>query len=89
VLLVTVALAVVSLWTSAGSAQATSHALSRQAAERSLGQVTVRPGQSLWSVAEAADPGADTRLVVQQIVELNALPGMVVTPGERLWVPRG
>jgi hypothetical protein len=72
----------------AGAAQATSHGPSSRTVERSLVQVTVRPGQSLWSVAEVADPNADTRVVIQQIVELNALSGTIVFAGERLWVPR-
>ena len=59
------------------------------AAQQNLTQVTVRPGQSLWSVAESADPDADTRVVIQQIVELNGLTGNVVFAGQRLWVPRG
>ena len=58
-------------------------------ARQNLSQVVVRPGQSLWSVAESADPHADTRLVVQQIIELNGLTGDVVAAGQRLWVPRG
>jgi hypothetical protein len=73
----------------AGAAQATSHAAPLSAAGHGLGQVVVRPGQSLWSVAESADPNADTRLVIQQIVQLNALHGDTVFAGERLWVPRG
>jgi hypothetical protein len=40
-------------------------------------------------VAESADPDADTRLVIQQILELNALHGDTVFAGQRLWVPRG
>lgn len=89
-LLVTAFLVVVSLVTGAGpTAQATNHAVSRVAAEKGLAQVTVRPGENLWSVAEAADPDADTRVVVQEIIELNGLSGMVVNPGERLLVPRG
>jgi hypothetical protein len=72
----------------AASAQATSHPAPSGAAQRSLVQVTVRPGQSLWSVAENADPDADTRAVVQQIIELNGLTGNVVFAGQRLWVPR-
>ena len=72
----------------AASAQATNHSLPSRGAQ-DLIQVTVRPGQSLWSVAENADPGADTRTVIQQIVELNGLTGDVVTAGQRLWVPRG
>jgi len=73
----------------AASAQATNHPVPSGAAQRSLTQVTVHPGQSLWSVAESADPDADTRVVVQQIIELNGLTGNVVFAGQRLWVPRG
>ncbi|HZR52398.1 MAG TPA: LysM peptidoglycan-binding domain-containing protein [Streptosporangiaceae bacterium] len=88
--LVTALLVVVSVVVGAGpAAQATNHPVSRQAAEKGLARVTVRPGESLWSVAEAADPDADTRIVVQEIIELNGLNGMVVNPGERLLVPRG
>jgi hypothetical protein len=72
----------------AGAAQATNHSLPPRAAEQNLTQVVVRPGQSLWSVAESADPNADTRLVIHQIAELNALNGDVVFVGQRLWVPR-
>jgi hypothetical protein len=49
--------------------------------------VVVRPGQSLWSVAENADPNADPRLVIQQIAQLNALTTDIVMAGQRLWVP--
>ena len=59
----------------------------RGAAE--LVQVVVRPGQSLWSVAESADPDQDTRVVIQQIIDLNSLNGDTVFAGQRLWVPRG
>ncbi|MGH3152482.1 MAG: LysM peptidoglycan-binding domain-containing protein [Streptosporangiaceae bacterium] len=71
----------------AASAQATSH--SPGAAQQGLAKVTVRPGQSLWSVAESADPGADTRSVIAQIIELNGLSADTVMPGQSLWVPRG
>jgi LysM repeat protein len=73
----------------ASTAQATNHPVSARAAQQGLAQVTVHPGQSLWSVAESADPAADTRVVVQQIIELNGLTGNVVFTGQRLWVPRG
>ena len=73
----------------ASAAQATNHPVSSRAAEQGLAQVTVHPGQSLWSVAESADPAADTRVVIQQIIELNGLTGNVVFTGQRLWVPRG
>src|SRR5580693_8193539 len=73
----------------ASAAQATNHPVSSGAAQQGLAQVTVHPGQSLWSVAESADPAADTRVVIQQIIELNGLTGNVVFTGQRLWVPRG
>ncbi len=79
-------LAVLSL-IAAMSAEATNQAPARTA--QGLTQVIVRPGQSLWSVAENADPDADTRVVVQQIADLNGLTGSAVFAGQRLWVPRG
>ncbi len=72
----------------AGAAQAISHSAAPGAARSGLAQVAVRPGQSLWSVAESADPDADTRLVIRQIIQLNALAGDTVFAGQRLWVPR-
>jgi hypothetical protein len=73
----------------AASAQATNHPVPAGAAQQNLTQVSVRPGQSLWSVAANADPDADTRVVIQQIIELNGLTGDTVFAGQRLWVPRG
>jgi hypothetical protein len=73
----------------ASTAQATNHGAPAGAARGGTAKVTVRPGQSLWSVAESADPNQDTRLVVQQITELNGLTSQVVYSGEQLWVPRG
>jgi LysM repeat protein len=72
----------------AGAAQATNYPGPARAPQQSLAQVTVLPGQSLWSVAESADPGTDTRVVVEQIIELNRLTGNVVFAGQRLRVPR-
>jgi hypothetical protein len=43
----------------------------------------------MWSLAQANDPDADPRLVVQQIQQLNSLTGDQLQPGEVLWVPRG
>ncbi len=73
----------------AGAAQATNHGLPPGAARQNLVRVVVGPGQSLWSVAESADPDQDTRAVIHQIVDLNALSGGVVFAGQQLWVPRG
>jgi hypothetical protein len=56
---------------------------------RNLTSVVVHPGQTLWSIAARAEPSADPRVVMQQIIDLNALRGTSVEPGQRLWVPRG
>jgi LysM domain len=73
----------------AGVAQATNNGPSPRTARQNLVQVVVHPGQSLWSVAESADPGQDTRAVIQQIIDLNSLNGDTVFAGQQLWVPRG
>ena len=56
---------------------------------QNLTSVVVHPGQTLWSIASRAEPSADPRVVMQQIIELNALRGTSIEPGQRLWVPRG
>lgn len=55
---------------------------------RYVTKVTVLPGQSLWSLGEAYDPNADTRLIIQEIQQLNSMSGDQVQPGAVLWVPR-
>jgi hypothetical protein len=86
VLLTAAALLVaVPLWLAAASrAQATSGGSPAGAVYQNLTPVVVHPGESLWSIALRAEPSADPR-----IVELNALGGTGIEPGERLWVPRG
>jgi hypothetical protein len=56
---------------------------------RYVAKVLVRPGQNLWSLAEAYDPHADPRQVVDQIRQLNAMAGDQLQAGQQLWVPRG
>ena len=52
-------------------------------------QVIVQPGDTLWSIAQSADPNADARAIVQQILQANRLTDPNITAGQRLWVPRG
>lgn len=49
--------------------------------------VSVEPGQSLWQVAAAAAPQADTREVVADIMRFNALDSADVQPGQELAIP--
>ncbi|HEY1669589.1 MAG TPA: LysM peptidoglycan-binding domain-containing protein [Trebonia sp.] len=55
---------------------------------RYVAKVTVLPGQSLWSLGEEYDPNADTRVIVQEIQQLNSMSGDEVRAGDVLWVPR-
>jgi hypothetical protein len=70
-----------------GGAQATNHGPAR-AGYQGMRQVVVRPGQTLWSIASAAEPSADTREVVQEIMTANALTTGGISAGQLLWVPR-
>jgi len=68
-------------------AQATNHG-APDAGYRGMREVVVRPGQTLWSIASAAEPTADPRIVIQEIMTANALTSTDVTAGQLLWVPR-
>ncbi|MHA7986969.1 LysM peptidoglycan-binding domain-containing protein [Rathayibacter sp. CAU 1779] len=49
--------------------------------------VTVRSGDSLWSIAERLAPQSDPRDVVAAIVDLNGLQSSVLQSGQQLAVP--
>jgi LysM repeat protein len=46
---------------------------------------TVRPGDSLWSIAERLDPTGDPRTLVQQMATDSG--SYTIVPGERLSLP--
>jgi nucleoid-associated protein YgaU len=84
-----VIVAVTVLWmTVAGSVQASSHASAPGSAYRGMTQVVVQPGQTLWSIAAAAEPSGNLWAVVQQIINVNALSGAEIQAGQLLWVPK-
>lgn len=72
---------------SAAQAAGSGHGRAGRQAASAVARMTVRPGDSLWSVAERAAPDADARIVVQEIIQLNSLSGTVIYPGEQLRVP--
>ena len=82
----TVIVLLVSLLAS-GGAQASNHG-QPGAVYQGMHQIVVHPGQTLWSLASAAEPTADPRSVVQQIMSVNALSGTDIQAGQLLWVPR-
>jgi len=69
-----------------GRAQATNHG-QPGAGYQGMHQVVVRPGQTLWAIAVAADPTADPRDTVQEIMSANALGSPSITAGQLLWIP--
>ena len=75
----------------AGTARADTAAggVPSSAVYHSLRSVVVQPGQSLWSIAAQYEPASDPRSVIQEIIDLNALSGTSVQPGQHLWLPRG
>ncbi|GAA3051051.1 MULTISPECIES: LysM peptidoglycan-binding domain-containing protein [Actinomycetes] len=64
-------------------AQATSHGAPGVAAV----EVTVAPGDTLWSVASGLGTGEDTQVLITQIAELNDLTSSEIHPGQTLYVP--
>jgi nucleoid-associated protein YgaU len=48
--------------------------------------VTVRAGDTLWSIARKVAPERDPRAVVDQLVSRNHLNGVTLTPGQTLRV---
>jgi hypothetical protein len=76
------------LITALGIGTGTAEAANSGSAHAGMTLVTVRPGENLWSVAEKADPDADPRGIIAEVIGINKLPGTTIYPGEQLWVPR-
>lgn len=51
-------------------------------------RIVVQPGDTLWSIAQSADPGGDVRSDIDRIISLNQLQSASVYPGERLLLPQ-
>jgi LysM repeat protein len=80
--------AAVALWlVAAGGAQASSHDQPAGTGLSGMTRVVVKPGQTLWALAAAAEPTANTQTVVQQIINANALGSSTIYAGQTLWVP--
>lgn len=56
---------------------------------QSAALVQVRPGETLWDIAQRLAPASSPDAVVARIRQLNSLSGDVVRPGELLAVPDG
>ena len=89
VLAVLAVIAVCGLFVAGASAAQASGRTAAHGGPSTAGQVVVQSGDTLWSIAQGADPNADARTVVQEILQANRLTTASITAGQRLWVPRG
>lgn len=84
VLALLVAVAVAVLTTGGGLAAALTPGSGSDVAVQ---RVTVRPGETLWAIAERTAPGVDPRETVAELMDLNALTTSVVPAGSVLLLP--
>jgi len=59
----------------------------RAAASSPYMKITVKPGESLWSIAAKIDPSADRRDLVEELISINNLSSPKVEAGEKIFVP--
>ena len=50
-------------------------------------KVSVKPGDSLWSIAESIAPNGDRRSLVADIVEINNLKSPELQAGQKIYIP--
>jgi hypothetical protein len=86
VVLATVALSIAAM-AAAGRAQASNHGRDG-AGYQGMHQIVVEPGETLWTIASRAEPTADPRQVISEIMTANSMTSTVVQAGELLWVPK-
>ncbi|MFI0485125.1 LysM peptidoglycan-binding domain-containing protein [Actinomadura sp. 9N215] len=78
----------VGLWLSVGPGASAGGRETRTDPSGPSRTVVVEPGDTLWNLAADADPGADPRVVVQRIIDLNGLGGdPTVQPGQEIRLP--
>ncbi len=49
--------------------------------------ITVGPGDTLWSIAVRSAPEEDPRRTIEEIMSLNSLTTPLIRPGQHLFVP--
>jgi nucleoid-associated protein YgaU len=50
-------------------------------------KVSVKPGDTLWSIAESIAPSGDRRSLVADIVEINRLTTPELQAGQKIYIP--
>jgi len=69
-------------------AQATNSSLSATSVTQSVEYVSVRSGDTLWTMAGTYAPNSDPREWIKQVVSLNSLSSIDLLAGQRLAVPK-
>lgn len=70
----------------AGFSLATGSQASSQSSDSPYIKVTVKPGETLWSIAAKISDG-DRRALVDEIIEVNNLKSPEVNAGQKLFLP--
>ena len=86
-LLVLLALVALLLGAFAFGRSASHAAVTAESGGPTLTQVTVQPGDTLWSVSRRLAPDRDPREVVAQLQRLNHLPSSGLQVGQQLLLP--
>lgn len=50
-------------------------------------KVSVKPGETLWSIADSINPSGDRRSLVADIVEINHLKSPELQAGQKIYIP--
>jgi hypothetical protein len=50
-------------------------------------KVSVKPGDTLWSIAESIAPQGDRRSLVADIVDINHLESLELQAGQKIYIP--
>ncbi|QKG21250.1 LysM peptidoglycan-binding domain-containing protein [Actinomadura verrucosospora] len=76
------------LWVDGGTGAFAGGRADHRAPSGHVRTAVVEPGETLWAIATACDPGTDPRVTVQRIIDLNGMGGdPTVQPGQRLLLP--
>jgi len=50
-------------------------------------KISVKPGETLWSIADGVDADGDRRSIVADIVEINNLKSPELQAGQKIYIP--
>ncbi|MEY4163467.1 MAG: hypothetical protein RLZZ79_419 [Actinomycetota bacterium] len=50
-------------------------------------KITVKPGETLWSIAAKIDPTGDRRDIVEELISINHLKQGDLVAGQRIYIP--